>query len=104
MWYATKHKKTLQYADIVGFVLVLAFIVLASSGMDSSDQYMHTLEKLKGNGIGKTILQEAVNIYTEFNLPPTSDGVYYFIEDGYGWIQKRFDDKTLTEPPFIRPE
>lgn len=66
--------------------------------------HMHTLEKLKGNGIGKTILQEAVNIYTEFNLPPTSDGVYYFIEDGYGWIQKRFDDKTLTEPPFIRPE
>lgn len=37
MWYATKHKKTLQYADIVGFVLVLAFVVLASSGMAMTD-------------------------------------------------------------------
>ena len=66
--------------------------------------HMHTLSNLKGLGIGKTILQEAVKCFIEFNLPPTSDGVYYFIDDGYGWIQKRFNDGTLTEPPFIRPE
>ncbi|RLD57219.1 MAG: hypothetical protein DRJ01_14155 [Bacteroidetes bacterium] len=66
--------------------------------------HMHTLSNLKGLGIGKTILIEAVKCFIEFNLPPTSDEVYYFIEDGYGWIQKRFDDGTLKEPPFKRPD
>lgn len=67
--------------------------------------HMHTLKSLKGQGIGKQILREAVNIYTVFDLPSTDNSqIYYFIEDGYGWIQHCFDIRILTEPPFKRPE
>lgn len=67
--------------------------------------HMHTLKSLKGQGIGKQILREAVNIYTVFDLPSTDNSqIYYFIEDGFGWIQHCFDIGILTEPPFKRPE
>lgn len=67
--------------------------------------HMHTLPNLKGQGIGKQILREAVKIYDEFELPSTDrNQIYYFIEDGYGWTQHCFDIGILTEPPFKRPE
>jgi len=67
--------------------------------------HMYTLPNLKGQGIGKQILKEAVKIYDVFELPSTdTNQIYYFIEDGYGWTQHCFDIGILTEPPFKRPE
>ena len=66
--------------------------------------HMHTLGNLKGQGIGKQILREAVSIWEVFELPSTDNSqTYYFIEDGYGWTQHCFDIEILTEPPFKRP-
>ena len=66
--------------------------------------HMHTIKSLKGQGIGKHILEEAVEIYDSFELPSTNrNDIYYFIEDGYSWILRRFEDGTLSFPKFIRP-
>lgn len=66
--------------------------------------HMHTLDHLKGNGIGRQILNEAVRMWDVFLLPSTdSSQPYYFVEDGLQWIRRRFDDGILTEPPFARP-
>ncbi|MBC5838247.1 hypothetical protein [Flavobacterium muglaense] len=66
--------------------------------------HMHTVDYLKGQGLGKQILKEAVDIYGSFELPSTNhNSTYYFIEDGYSWIQDRFDDRTLSESKFRRP-
>lgn len=66
--------------------------------------HMHTLSNLKGKGIGKQILKEAVSIWNVFELPSIDNSqTYYFIEDGYGWTNHCFDIGILTEPPFKRP-
>ncbi len=66
--------------------------------------HMYTLPNLKGHGLGKQILREAVNIYTDFDLPSEDKNqTYYFIEDGLGWTRHCFDIGILTQPPFRRP-
>ena len=66
--------------------------------------HMYTLPTLKGQGIGKQILREAVNIWSVFELPSISlDNTYYFIEDGLGWTRHCFDIGILKQPPFKRP-
>jgi len=66
--------------------------------------HMYTQAKLKGQGIGKAIITEAVNVWGEFLLPSTNnDDIYYFIENGLGFIYSCFKDGILTHPPFKRP-
>lgn len=67
--------------------------------------HMYVLEKLKGQGIGKAIMREAVDIWTEFELPSTNnDDNYYYIEDGYNFIISCFKDGILSEPKFKNPD
>jgi len=67
--------------------------------------HMYVLGHLKGQRIGTAILTEAVNLWTVFILPSTNkNDTYYFIGNGYGFIQSCFDRGVLTEPPFKRPE
>jgi GNAT superfamily N-acetyltransferase len=66
--------------------------------------HMYTVDSLKGQGIGKQILREAVGIYNTFALPSrNTNHTYYFIEDGLGWIEHCFDMGILTYPSFRRP-
>lgn len=65
--------------------------------------HMHTIENLKGLGLGTQILKEAIIVYDSFDFPSNTNDTYYYIEDGYDWIQRRFNDSTLTSPKFIRP-
>ena len=66
--------------------------------------HMYTVDSLKGQGIGKQILTEAVGIYNTFALPSrNTNHTYYFIEDGLGWIEHCFDIGILTYPSFRRP-
>lgn len=66
--------------------------------------HMYTVDSLKGQGIGKQILREAVGIYNAFALPSrNTNHTYYFIEDGLGWIEHCFDIGILTYPSFRRP-
>jgi hypothetical protein len=66
--------------------------------------HMYTVDSLKGQGIGKQILREAVGIYNTFALPSrNTNHTYYFIEDGLGWIEHCFDIGILTYPSFRRP-
>lgn len=67
--------------------------------------HMYVIPTLKGKGIGKTIISEAVKLFETFRLPSTnSNDTYYYIEDGLGFIHSCFDDGILVEPPFKRPE
>ena len=66
--------------------------------------HMHTIKALKGQGLGTQILKEATVKYDTFKFPSTdTNDTYYFIEDGYDWIQRRFDKGPLSSPPFRRP-
>jgi len=66
--------------------------------------HMYTLEPLKGQGIGKLILREAVKLWTVFDLPSEDTSQrYYFIEDGLGWTRHCFDIGILSQPPFKQP-
>lgn len=65
---------------------------------------MNTIPNLKEQGIGTEILKQAVVKLEVFELPSIDTSqMYYFTEDGLGWIRRRFDDCTLKQPPFIRP-
>lgn len=66
--------------------------------------HMNTLNQHQGQGLGKHILAEAVEMWSYFDLPSTDNSKeYYFVEDGYGWINHCFDIGILSEPPFTRP-
>jgi len=66
--------------------------------------HMYTIDHLKGQGLGKQILREAVDIYERFELPSrNTNNNYYFIEDGLGWIEHCFDIGILTCPKFRKP-
>lgn len=66
--------------------------------------HMHTITSLKGQGIGKQILSEAVAIFDSFELPSIdTDQTYYFVEDGLGWTRHCFDIGILKQPNFRRP-
>lgn len=66
--------------------------------------HMNTIPNLKGFGIGKFILKEAVKIYDSFKLPSvdTAD-IYYFVEDGLGWIKHCFQIGILNPSKFREP-
>ena len=66
--------------------------------------HMYTLKNLKGQGIGKQILREAVALWTVFELPSRDTSqLYYFNDIGLPWTMHCFDIGILTEPPFKRP-
>ena len=65
--------------------------------------HMHTSTKLKGKGLGTTIMKEAVKEYKYFKLPSTNlNEIYYFIEDGLSWTQNFLTKNNLC-PPFKYP-
>jgi GNAT superfamily N-acetyltransferase len=67
--------------------------------------HMYVLKNHQGKGIGKSIIAQAVDIWKDFELPSTNnEDTYYFIEDGYGFINHCFDEGILSDPPFTRPE
>jgi GNAT superfamily N-acetyltransferase len=67
--------------------------------------HMYVLPQLKGQGIGKAILKEAVEFWISFELPSTNNNdTYYYIENGYDFIISCFKEGILSEPNFKNPE
>jgi GNAT superfamily N-acetyltransferase len=67
--------------------------------------HMNVITELKGQGIGKAILREAVDFWGSFELPSTnSSDTYYYIENGYNFILSCFNDGILSEPNFKNPD
>lgn len=67
--------------------------------------HMYVVKSLKRKGVGSAIMQEAVNMWGDFKLPsPDRNRTYHYIENGLSFIHHCFDNKILTEPPFLRPE
>jgi GNAT superfamily N-acetyltransferase len=66
--------------------------------------HMYTLPANKGQGFGSELMRQAVNQWTEFELPSTnSNDMYYFIEDGLCFTRSCFTRNILTTPPFRYP-
>ncbi len=66
--------------------------------------HMNVHKNQQGVGVGTEIMRLAVDSFTHFELPSTSNtDMYYFIEDGLPFVMKCFDKEVLISPPFRRP-
>lgn len=66
--------------------------------------HMNVSQDYKGLGIGKAIIEEAVNLWSTFKLPSTdSRQNYYYIEDGLQFIISCFNHNILTTASFKHP-
>ncbi len=72
---------------------------------DTQLAHMNVLQQHQGNGIGKEIMRQAVEIYSFFKLPSKNKSdMYHFENDGLPFIRRCFDDGILTSPPFEHPD